>query len=66
MISLQLSTFNFTLLFGESDFHKMKGRETLSRSHNDLNIIDSNTGLRASPHPLSFWKAHLGIKFFVF
>jgi hypothetical protein len=39
---LQLSTFTFILLFvchlffGGADFHKIKGRETLRRSHNDL------------------------------
>jgi hypothetical protein len=30
--------------FWEADFHKIKGKETLSISHNDLNTTD-NTGL---------------------
>jgi hypothetical protein len=41
--------FYFTLrapfAFWEADFHKIKGRETLSRSHNDLNTTVDNTGL---------------------
>jgi hypothetical protein len=38
-LSLTLSTFAFTLffghelLFGEADFHKIKSKETFSRSH---------------------------------
>jgi hypothetical protein len=41
------------LLFWETGFHKIKGGETLSRSHNHLNTADDNTGLRASLHLLS-------------
>jgi hypothetical protein len=36
---------NFTLLFGEADFLRIKGRETFSRSHNDLNTTYDNAGL---------------------
>jgi hypothetical protein len=35
--------FRAPFSFGEEDFHKIKGRETLSRSH-DLNTTDSNAG----------------------
>jgi hypothetical protein len=35
-------------LLGEADFHKMKGRKTLSRSHSNLNTSDSNAGLTES------------------
>jgi hypothetical protein len=34
--------------FGEADFHKIEGRETLSRSHNYLNTMDDNMGLTES------------------
>jgi hypothetical protein len=46
--------FNFTLLLwaplalGEEDFHKIKSRETLSRSYKDFNTIDNNVGLSES------------------
>jgi hypothetical protein len=41
--------------FGEADFHKTKGRDILSRSHNDLNTTEDNIGLTESfsTHPLS-------------
>jgi hypothetical protein len=47
ILSLKLSTFTFAflvghhLLFWEADFHKIKVRETLSRSHNDFNTSDN-------------------------
>jgi hypothetical protein len=51
---LQLSILTLTLLFGVLQyFHKMKGRETLSRSYNDLNTTDDSASLRASLHQLS-------------
>jgi hypothetical protein len=34
--------------FGEEYFHKTKGRETLSRSHNDLNTTNDNVELTES------------------
>jgi hypothetical protein len=36
------------LSFGKAGFQKIKGRETLNRSHNDLNTTDDNTGLTES------------------
>jgi hypothetical protein len=42
-ISLYHSLFSYfwsPFTFREADFHKMKSRETLSRSHNDLNTTD--------------------------
>jgi hypothetical protein len=42
---------NFYLAFGASyaswevGFHKIKGKETLSRSHNNLNTADDDMGL---------------------
>jgi hypothetical protein len=34
--------------FEEAYFHKIKGTETLSRAHKDLNTTDDTIGLRAS------------------
>jgi hypothetical protein len=49
---LQLTLFYLVLwaqfAFGEADFYKIKDRETLSRSHNDLNTSDGNVGLTES------------------
>jgi hypothetical protein len=33
---------------GEAYLYKIKGRKTLSRSHNDLNTTDNNAGLTES------------------
>jgi hypothetical protein len=33
---------------GKEDFHKIKGRTTLSTSRNDLNTTDNNMGLTES------------------
>jgi hypothetical protein len=41
------------LLLGTAGFHKIKGRKTLSRSHNDLNTTDDNVGLTKSFSPSS-------------
>jgi hypothetical protein len=38
---------NFCLAFWKVYFHRIKGKETLSRSH-DLNTADDNTGLTES------------------
>jgi hypothetical protein len=43
--------FGAPLALGEADFHKIKGRETLSKSHNDLNTTDGNVGLTESFFP---------------
>jgi hypothetical protein len=64
--SLKLSTYvpfiawedyhNFYFAFGasfgfwEAYFHFWEGRETLSRSHKDLNSTDDKMKLRACPH----------------
>jgi hypothetical protein len=42
---------NFYFAFGEVYFHKIKGREALSRSHDDLNTTDHNAGLTESFSP---------------
>jgi hypothetical protein len=34
-----------TIYFLEADFHKVEGRETLSRSYRDLNTTGENAGL---------------------
>jgi hypothetical protein len=47
-LSFQLNNIHFYLTFGapfalgEAEFYKMKGRKTLSRSHNNLNTTDNN------------------------
>jgi hypothetical protein len=33
-----------TFAFGEADFHKIKDREPLSRSHNNINTADDHEG----------------------
>jgi hypothetical protein len=33
---------------GKADFHKIKGKETLSMLRHDLNTTDNNTGLTES------------------
>jgi hypothetical protein len=43
-------TITFLLPLGKAYFHKIKVRETLSRSQSDLTTTDGN---RASPHQLS-------------
>jgi hypothetical protein len=45
--------FGTLFVFCEAEFHKIKNRETLSRSHNDFNTTNNNEQLRASPCPLS-------------
>jgi hypothetical protein len=40
--------FEYHLLFWEADFHKLKDKEALSRSHNDLSTNDGKERLRAS------------------
>jgi hypothetical protein len=52
---LSLSAFTLTLLLGESYFHKIKGRKTLSRSWNDLNTTGCDTRLT------ELWNACVGI-----
>jgi hypothetical protein len=53
-LSFKLSTLTFNLAlgtafaFGEADLHKIKVRETLDISHNDLNTTDDNAGLTES------------------
>jgi hypothetical protein len=37
-----------SLLFWEGDFHKIKGREILSRSHKGLNTTDDHSRLNES------------------
>jgi hypothetical protein len=44
--------------FWKAGFHKIKGREIRSRSHDDLNTTDDNAELRVSPHQLNC-KIHL-------
>jgi hypothetical protein len=46
-------TITFTLIFAQhlflgGIFHKIKGTETLSRSHNNVNTTDENKGLTES------------------
>jgi hypothetical protein len=43
--SLGLLGAEVLFAFWEADFHKMKGRETLSSSHNGLNTAEDNTVL---------------------
>jgi hypothetical protein len=51
--------------FWEADFHKIKGRETLIRSHNDLKTTDECTGQTESfSASIKLCNAHMGIKFF--
>jgi hypothetical protein len=51
--------------FSKAGFHKAKGRETLSRSHNDLITADNNMGLTESfSASTEQWNAHRGIKTF--
>jgi hypothetical protein len=56
-LSCKLSTLqallNFYPALGQAHFHKIKGRETLSRSYN-LNTTHNNTGLTTSLHQLSY------------
>jgi hypothetical protein len=67
-------TITFTLLFGapfafggKADFHKIKGREALSRLYRDLNTTDNNMGLTESLSiSTELCNVHVGIKFFVF
>jgi hypothetical protein len=51
----------------EADFHKIKGSETISRSHKDLIIIHDNVGLTESFFPISWAMecAHGNLKFLV-
>jgi hypothetical protein len=46
-LSLELSPLSFwaPFTFGEACFHKIKSREALSRSHNDLNTTDDNVSM---------------------
>jgi hypothetical protein len=50
-LSLQLSTFTSALLWGRhllcgrQNFHKIKVRETFSKSHNGLNTTEDKVGL---------------------
>jgi cell division protein FtsB len=43
-------TFHFGhhLVFGRQIFHRIKSREMLRRSHNDLNTTEDNKGLMES------------------
>jgi hypothetical protein len=54
--------FGALLAFGEADFHKIKDRETLSRSHSDLNTTDDNRRLTESfSLSTKLENAHVGI-----
>jgi hypothetical protein len=62
---------NFYLTLGapfvpwEADFHKIKGREILSRSCNDLNTLDNHLGLtESSSTSTELCNASVGIKIF--
>jgi hypothetical protein len=49
--------------FGEADFNKITGRETLSRSHKDLNTTEDNRGLtKISFLSTELCKAHKNLK----
>jgi hypothetical protein len=48
-------------------FYKIKGKEIISRSHDDFNTIDSSTGLTESFFvPTELCNTHPGIKILVF
>jgi hypothetical protein len=42
------------LAFGEEDIHRMRGREALSRSHNDLNMTDDMMWAFSTPPELRY------------
>jgi hypothetical protein len=55
-----------TICFGGAYFHKIKGTDTLSRSHNNLNTTDDNVGLRTSLHLLGCAMCVRELKIFCF
>jgi hypothetical protein len=54
-------SFGESFAFWEEYFHKIKGRETLSRSHNDLNTTDDNVGLSKLLASTELYNAWVGI-----
>jgi hypothetical protein len=58
---------HFYFAFGEAAFHKIKGREMLIKSHNNLNTTDNNVVLSESfSASAELWNEHVGIQNFCF
>jgi hypothetical protein len=60
--------FGVPLALWEADFHKMKGRETLRRSHSDFNTTEESMGLTesSSSPSIKLHTEHVGTENFLF
>jgi hypothetical protein len=48
--------FGYYLLLGRQSFTELKGRETLSRSHSDLNFMKLTASISTSTEIYNVWK----------